>query len=111
MLHACVQRFDVTENLEKFSKILETKQALMASSTYSYSKNAHGSVKHRGYVPSRSIRYYTDLVANWGNLGQVNCVDFEAHTVHDTWQESLKFSFFTSPSLLGRAAEHWCTCK
>ena len=27
MLHACVQRFDVTENLEKFCKILETKQA------------------------------------------------------------------------------------
>jgi hypothetical protein len=28
MLHTCVQRFDVTENLEKFCKILETKQAL-----------------------------------------------------------------------------------
>ena len=28
MLHACVQRFDVTENLEKFCKILGTKQAL-----------------------------------------------------------------------------------
>ena len=28
MLHACVQRFNVTENLEKFCKILETKQAL-----------------------------------------------------------------------------------
>jgi predicted DNA-binding WGR domain protein len=28
MLHACVQRFDVTENLEKFYKILGTKQAL-----------------------------------------------------------------------------------
>ena len=28
MIHACVQRFDVTENLEKFCKILETKQAL-----------------------------------------------------------------------------------
>ena len=27
MLHTCVQRFDVTENLEKFYKILETKQA------------------------------------------------------------------------------------
>ena len=27
MLHACVQRFDVTKNLEKFCKILETKQA------------------------------------------------------------------------------------
>jgi hypothetical protein len=25
MLHACVQRFDVTENLEKFYKFLETK--------------------------------------------------------------------------------------
>jgi len=25
MLHACVQRFDVTENLEKFCKILGTK--------------------------------------------------------------------------------------
>ena len=28
MLHACVQRFDVTENLENFCKILGTKQAL-----------------------------------------------------------------------------------
>ena len=28
MLNACVQRFDVTENLEKFCKILGTKQAL-----------------------------------------------------------------------------------
>ena len=28
MLHACVQRFDVMENLEKFCKILEIKQAL-----------------------------------------------------------------------------------
>ena len=28
MLHACVQRFDVTGNLENFCKILETKQAL-----------------------------------------------------------------------------------
>ena len=27
MLHAYVQRFDVTENLEKFYKILGTKQA------------------------------------------------------------------------------------
>ena len=27
MLHACVQRFDVTENLENFCKILGTKQA------------------------------------------------------------------------------------
>ena len=27
MLHACVQRFDVTENLEKFCKFLGTKQA------------------------------------------------------------------------------------
>ena len=27
MLHACVQRFDVTGNLEKFCKILRTKQA------------------------------------------------------------------------------------
>ena len=28
MLRACVQRFDVTENLKKFYKILGTKQAL-----------------------------------------------------------------------------------
>ena len=28
MLHACVQRFDVTGNLEKFCKILGTKLAL-----------------------------------------------------------------------------------
>jgi hypothetical protein len=28
MLHACVQKFDVTENLEKFYKILGTKQGL-----------------------------------------------------------------------------------
>jgi hypothetical protein len=28
MLHACVQRFDVTRNLEKIYKILGTKQAL-----------------------------------------------------------------------------------
>ena len=28
MLHACVQRFDVTGNLKKFCKILKTKQAL-----------------------------------------------------------------------------------
>ena len=28
MLYACVQRLDVMENLEKFCKILETKQAL-----------------------------------------------------------------------------------
>ena len=27
MLHACVQKFDVTKNLKKFYKILETKQA------------------------------------------------------------------------------------
>ena len=27
MLYACVQRFDVTGNLEKFCKILGTKQA------------------------------------------------------------------------------------
>ena len=27
MLHACVQRFDVTGNLENFCKILGTKQA------------------------------------------------------------------------------------
>ena len=27
MLHICVQRFDVTGNLEKFCKILGTKQA------------------------------------------------------------------------------------
>ena len=26
MLHTCVQKFDVTENLEKFCKILRTKQ-------------------------------------------------------------------------------------
>ena len=31
MLHACVQRFDVTENLEKFCKILGTKLALGTS--------------------------------------------------------------------------------
>ena len=31
MLHACVQRFDVTRNLEKFCKILRTKQALSAT--------------------------------------------------------------------------------
>ena len=30
MLHACVQRFDVTKNLKKIYKILETKQALSA---------------------------------------------------------------------------------
>jgi hypothetical protein len=30
MLHVCVQRFDVTENLKKFCKILGTKQALTA---------------------------------------------------------------------------------
>ena len=29
MLHTCVQKFDVTENLEKFCKILITKQALI----------------------------------------------------------------------------------
>ena len=29
MLHACVQRFDVTENIEKFYKILGTKHALI----------------------------------------------------------------------------------
>ena len=29
MLHAYVQRFDVTENLEKICKILGTKQALI----------------------------------------------------------------------------------
>ena len=28
MIHACVQGFDVTGNLEKFCKILGTKQAL-----------------------------------------------------------------------------------
>ena len=28
MLHACVQRFDVTKNLEKFYKILGTKHYL-----------------------------------------------------------------------------------
>ena len=28
MLHACVQRFDVTGNLKKFCKILRTKHAL-----------------------------------------------------------------------------------
>ena len=28
MLHVCVQRFDVTKNLENFYKILGTKQAL-----------------------------------------------------------------------------------
>ena len=28
MFHACVQKFDVTENLEKFCKILETKALL-----------------------------------------------------------------------------------
>ena len=33
MLHACVQRFDVTEDLEKFCKILGTKQAPRLSST------------------------------------------------------------------------------
>ena len=26
MLHACIQRFDMTKNLEKFCKILETKK-------------------------------------------------------------------------------------
>ena len=30
MFHACVQRFDVTGNLEKFYKILGTKQTLNA---------------------------------------------------------------------------------
>ena len=30
MFHACVQRFDVTGNLEKFCKILGTKQALIS---------------------------------------------------------------------------------
>ena len=34
MLHACVQRFDVTENLEKFCKISRTKQALSQESHY-----------------------------------------------------------------------------
>jgi hypothetical protein len=33
MVHACVQRFDVTGNLEKFYKILGTKQATVL---YSY---------------------------------------------------------------------------
>ena len=28
MLHTCVQKFNVTSNLEKFYKILKTKQAL-----------------------------------------------------------------------------------
>ena len=31
MLYACVQRFDVTRNLEKFCKILGTKQTLRMS--------------------------------------------------------------------------------
>ena len=31
MLYACVQRFNVTRNLEKFCKILKTKQTLDAS--------------------------------------------------------------------------------
>ena len=34
MLHACVQRFDVTENLEKFCKFLGTKQALSFITEY-----------------------------------------------------------------------------
>ena len=34
MLHACVQRFDVTGNLEKFYKILRTKQALNSVHTF-----------------------------------------------------------------------------
>ena len=33
MLHACVQKFDVTRNLEKFCKILGTKQALSQAAT------------------------------------------------------------------------------
>jgi hypothetical protein len=33
MLHACVQRFDVTGNLEKFCIILETKHAPSVTAT------------------------------------------------------------------------------
>ena len=36
MLHACVQRFDVTGNLEKFYKILATKQALGCSTEVAF---------------------------------------------------------------------------
>ena len=45
MLHACVQRFDMTGNLEKFCKILETKQAptqlLESSARFNHSVISH----------------------------------------------------------------------
>ena len=36
MLYVCVQRFDVTRNLEKFCKILKTKQALTCKSVQKF---------------------------------------------------------------------------
>ena len=46
MLHACVQRFDVTGNLEKFCKILGTQQALSLDhhgfKTIGLQSGAHG---------------------------------------------------------------------
>ena len=41
MLHACVQRFDVTKNLKKFYKILVTKQAHSELRSLHHLKIAH----------------------------------------------------------------------
>ena len=53
MLHACVQRFDVTGNLEKFCKILETKQAL---NSHFLSHQTSHSYKNK-YTPTSKLQY------------------------------------------------------
>ena len=45
MLYACVQRFDVTKNLKKFCKILETKQA---HGSFGCDVNTQGSIMPLG---------------------------------------------------------------
>ena len=68
MLHACVQRFDMTGNLEKFCKILETKQALCVAfsrlsvcSASPFSKG--GCVIQASYIASACLKqsYYVLL--------------------------------------------------
>ena len=58
MLHACVQRFDVTENLEKFCNILGTKQA---QGSFQGQKPTHAFIAHL-HMP---VHQHKNLKSNW----------------------------------------------
>jgi hypothetical protein len=63
MLHACVQRFDVTGNLEKFYKILGTKQALKT-----YAKETKGVFSSRKFLVSGTVAFFFVLFGNYCSI-------------------------------------------